>query len=101
MPGYSRTPRRYSAAQPGQRGFKTGSRYGSPYGPQQGRYKPGAKKRRKGKGKASSHPRRSRDFLEGQLYERDRMDGYRRPDDYTEEANYSSRSGPLRIGYRV
>jgi len=61
--------------------------------------------RRKGRSKSykrGSAKQRSRDFLEGQLFERDRMDGYREPIG-SEEGNYgdSPRRQSLRIGYRV
>lgn len=54
-------------------------------------------------GKRGSAKARSRDFLEGQLFERDRMDGYREPrDDYTDEGRFYGQSNrhPRRIGYR-
>jgi len=72
---------------------------------------PRRRRTRKGKprsapGKRGSAKARSREFLEGQLYERDRMDGYRRPPDFygdepTNSDRYNSETGyGRRIGYR-
>lgn len=77
-----------------------------------GRERPARRRRlKRGKprtapGKRGSSKARSREFLEGQLYERDRMDGYRRPpgfynDEPDESDRYSADTGySRRIGYR-
>jgi hypothetical protein len=44
--------------------------------------------------------KRSRDFIEGRMFERDRMDGYRDPQQPAEGNYADTRFGPLRIGYR-
>lgn len=101
MPGYSRTPAgRYNPRQNPKLNafFDEGER--SSHRPRSKKTTPNRFSKRK-PGKFAT--RRSRDFIEGMMYERDRLDGYRDPGQAA-EGNYGDnprRFGAMRIGYRT